>query len=394
MSQDGFKNRYLSVSRLRRFERCPLAFKLHYVDQLEPEPMQALRFGTMLHAVLERLYQWALAEKHTGPIQDELALDIYSEEFIRSGLWGFALYDEGLRILLAYLRDNPMVDHASVLAVEQDFELDVGGFLVVGKIDRVDRVDAETVEVLDYKTNRAIYTREELDSDLQLTVYAMAARQLWPWAKEVRLGFYLLRHGLRMMTERSEEQLEAARSYIATLGHQTENTAEYPARLQANCAYCDHGRQCSTYQDALAGRIEVVKAASDDLDALAREREQVASLARILYRRKEQLDGILKARLDHEGELELAGMRYSVRPVASHVTYPVASTLRVFAEMAGASEAELRDELLVIDKAQVDALVKRLQKSMPRAKHRLLQTTLDAVAEKQFSARLFAQEVR
>jgi putative RecB family exonuclease len=394
MTQAGFKNRYLSVSRLRRFERCPLAFKLHYVDQLESEPMQALRFGTLLHAVLERLYQWALAEKHTGPIPDELALDVYSDEFIRSGLWGFALYDEGLRILRSYLRDNPMVDHASVLAVEQDFELDVGGFLVVGKIDRVDRVDADTVEVIDYKTNRAIYTREELDSDLQLTVYAMAARQLWPWAKEVRLGFYLLRHGLRMMTERSEEQLEAARGYIATLGHQTENAVDYPARLQANCAYCDHGQQCSTYQEALAGRVEVVKAAGDDLDALAREREQVASLARILYRRKEQLDGILKARLDHEGELELGGMRYSVRPVASHVTYPIASTLRALTEMAGMSEAELRDELLVIDKAQVDALVKRLRKAMPRAKHRLLQATLDAVAEKQFSARLFAQEVR
>jgi len=63
-------------------------------------------------------------------------------------------------------------------------------------------------------------------------------------------------------------------------------------------------------------------------------------------------------------------------------------------KLAGVAEAELRDELLVVDKAQVDALVKRLRKAMPRAKHRLLQTTLDAVAEKQFSARLFAQEVR
>jgi hypothetical protein len=120
----------------------------------------------------------------------------------------------------------------------------------------------------------------------------------------------------------------------------------------------------------------------------------VASLARILYRRKEQLDGILKARLDQEGEFELAGMRYTMRPVASHVTYPVASTLRVFTEMANLSEGDLRDELLVVDKAQVAALVKRLRKSMPRARHRLLQTTLDAVAEKQLSARLFAQEVR
>jgi putative RecB family exonuclease len=394
MNQGGFKNSYLSVSRLRRFESCPLAFKLHYVDKRDSAPSLPLQFGTMLHAVLERLYQWALAEKHTGRIDHDLALELYCEEFIRSGLSGFAIFDEGLRILRAYLRDNPTVDHATVLAVEQDFELDVGGFLVVGKIDRVDRVDAETVEVLDYKTNRAIYTREELDSDLQLTVYAMAARQLWPWAKEVRLGFYLLRHGLRMMTERSDEQLESARGYIATLGHQTENTTEYAPRLQSNCAYCDHRQQCPAYDAALAGEVEVVKAASDDLDALAHEREQVASLARILYQRKEQLDRILKARLDHEGELELAGMRYTLRPAASHVTYPIASTVRAFAEVAALPEEDVRDELLVIDKARVDALMKRLRKSMPRAKHRLLETCLDAVAEKQFSARLYAQEVR
>lgn len=394
MSQTGFKNRYLSVSRLRRFESCPLAFKLHYIDKRDSEPSLPLQFGTMLHAVLERLYQWALAEKHTGRIDDELALELYCDEFVRSGLSGFAIFDEGLRILRAYLHDNPMVDHATVLAVEQDFELEVGGFLVVGKIDRVDRVDAETVEVLDYKTNRAIYTREELDTDLQLTVYALAARQLWPWAKEVRLGFYLLRHGLRMMTERSEEQLESARGYIATLGHQTENATDYAARLQANCAYCDHRQQCPAYAAALAGKVEVVRAASDDLDALAREREQVASLARILYQRKEQLDRILKARLDHEGELELAGMRYTLRPAASHVTYPIASTVRAFAEVAALPEEDVRDELLVIDKARVDALVKRLRKSIPRAKHRLLETYLDALAEKQFSARLYAQEVR
>ena len=38
MSQTGFKNRYLSVSRLRRFESCPLAFKLHYIDKRDSAP--------------------------------------------------------------------------------------------------------------------------------------------------------------------------------------------------------------------------------------------------------------------------------------------------------------------------------------------------------------------
>lgn len=40
----------------------------------------------------------------------------------------------------------------------------VGPFTVLGFIDRVDRVDDETVEVIDYKTNRLLFSRERRPS--------------------------------------------------------------------------------------------------------------------------------------------------------------------------------------------------------------------------------------
>jgi putative RecB family exonuclease len=393
MSLPAFKNQHLSVSRLRRFERCPLSYRLHYIDRHEPEPTLPLRFGVLLHAVLERLYQWVIEEEHIGPLPKDLVLELYRDEWIQSALWGFATYDEGLAILRAYLRDNPTVDHRSVLAVEQAFRLTVGPFEVVGKIDRVDRAGDDIVEVIDYKSNRVLFTRDEVDADLQLSIYALAARELWPWAKQVRLGFYMLRHGARMWTARTEEQLEAVREYIIALGQQTESATEYPARLNTSCPYCEHRQHCPAYAEAVAGGVEVVRSSPADLEAVSRERAQVASLAKILYARKGELDDVLKAHLAGTDALELGGVRYWMHRI-THVDYPLDATLRVFQEVAGLEEAETRKQLLVISKGRVDALVKELGKRMPRARVRLLKTQLDAVAEKTFSPRLYAKEVR
>jgi RecB family exonuclease len=355
------------------------------------EPNDALRFGSLLHAVLERLYRWVVDEEYAGRLDEEHATEIYRDEWAHSGLSGFAIYQEGLDILRAYLRENTLVDHRNVLAVEQEFRIPVGPYELLGYMDRIDRIDDETIAVVDYKTNRLIFTREEVDTDLQLTVYLMAARRLWPWAKKVRLVFYLLRHGIRMETERTEEQLATARDYIVSLAEQTEKATEYPPRLNPNCIYCDHRRQCSAYQDALTGKVETVCEDPKDLEAVARERERVAHLAKILYARKGELEQILKAQLVDRDVLEVAGMVYQMSR-STQASYPVASTLEVLREVAGISPDEARERLLVVDKARLDALLKDLAREMDRAQHRLLKARLDIVADKTFVPRFYAKE--
>ena len=390
MSSTGFINKHLSFSRLKRYEACPRSFELHYVRELPSEPNDALRFGSLLHAVLERLYRWVIEEEYEGRFDEERAVAIYRDEWAHSGLTGITTYQEGLDILRAYLRDNPLVDHRNVLAVEQEFRLPVGSFEVLGYCDRVDRVDDETIAVVDYKTNRLIFTREEVESDLQLTVYFMAARQLWPWAKNVRLAFSLLRHGIRMETVRTEEQLAAARDYIVSLAEQTEKATAFPARLNPNCIYCDHRRQCPAYREALEGKVEMVCEDPKDLQAVARERERVAHLAKILYARKSELENILKAQLADRDVLEVAGMVYQMSRT-TQASYPVAATLDVLREVASVDPEKARDRLLVVDKGRLDALLRELARDMDRAQHRLLKTRLDAVADKTFVPRFLAK---
>lgn len=388
MTAPRFVNKHLSFSRLSRFEQCPLSFKLNYIDKRRAEPGVPLKFGKLIHAVLEVLVREHMEGERAGRLSEERAIELYREGWAREALAGMEVFTEGIDILKAFVRNQGDLDHKDVLAIEKEFRLQIGRFTVLGFIDRVDWVDDETVEVIDYKTNRMLFTRDEVEHSLQMSLYHLAARQIWPWAKKVRLTFDMLRHGIRMRTERTPEQLDAARAYVETLGAMTEEATEYPARLNSNCVWCDHKQSCPVYADALKGKRDIVCDDLDDLEAVAKEREEVASLAKILYARKKELEGVIKAHLEDNDELVLAGTRYRVFNTTS-LSYPLEPTLQILTGVTGQDRDALVSRLATIDKKALDALVKEV--APERARARLLKTELETVAKKSYSPRLSAK---
>jgi putative RecB family exonuclease len=387
-----FKNQHLSYSRLSRFETCPLSYRLHYIEKKQAEPGLPLRFGKTIHAVLERLIKEVVDDERTGPLSEERAIELYREAWGAEQLTGIDVFAEGLAILRRFVAEQGVVDHRDVLAIEKEFRLPVGPFEVLGFIDRVDWIDDETVEVIDYKTNHQLFTRDEVDTSLQMSLYEVAVRRLWPWAKKVKLTFWMLRHGVRQETTRTEEQLADALAYVETLGRQTETATEYPARLNTNCSYCDHRKQCPAYADALKGKREFIVEDLADLEGVAREREEVARLAKALYARKEELEDILKAQLKERDELVLGGVRYRMFATTS-LDYPLEPTLSLLADATGLSRDEVLGKLGAIDKKALDALLKSLGKKLDKPRVSLLKAELEAHADKRMSPRLWAKEV-
>jgi RecB family exonuclease len=383
---------HISVSRIKRYAQCPKAYELHYVQKRPAEPNAALAFGKLLHAALERTYQQIVVDKISGRFPRELLLAAYRYEWTRAGLTDFATFEEGLHLLGDYVAQHPTVDHTSVLAIEQEFRLPVDRFEVLGYIDRVDRIDGETVEIVDYKSNRLLFSRDEVDHDLQLSIYALAARALWPWVKQVRLSFYMLRHAVRLETARSAEQLAAAREYVAAFGHQMETATEFPPRLNANCAYCDHHAGCDAYDRALRGEVNLDGVDANDLDAVGRARRDLAHTLKILNARKDELDTVLKTHLKEHDELVLAGVRYSMFDVTK-MSFPLRRTIDLVSDATGVAKAEVANRIAVIDKAALDDLVKSAAKELPRDRAALLRAELEAVAETSVSQRLWAKEV-
>jgi putative RecB family exonuclease len=392
MTEQQQRNTHLSYSRLSRYEQCPLSYKLHYLDRRTAEPGTPLRFGKVIHATLEHLMREAVDDERVGALSEDRAFELFREAWNAERLTGVELFQEGVQILRDFVRDQGIVDHRNILAIERTFELQIGGFKVVGAMDRVDWVDDETIEVIDLKTNHAMFTREELDSTLQLSLYEIAARKLWPWAKRVKLTYWLVRHSAKQRTSRTPDQLESALKYIEALGEQTETATVFPARLNTNCVYCDHRPNCPAYAEALAGKRSFVAANPSDLEAVAREREEVATLAKILYSRKEELEKVLKTHLEHEDELVLGGVRYRMFHATSF-DYPLEPTLSLLSQATGRPKDELLGELAAVDKKVLDAVLKDLGKSTDKARVQMLKAELETHADKRLTPRFWAKEV-
>ncbi|WP_394845159.1 PD-(D/E)XK nuclease family protein [Pendulispora brunnea] len=388
----SMRNSHLSFSRLSRLETCPLSYFLHYVEKRSAEPGVPLRFGKAMHATLECLEKEHIADERVAPFSWKRAVELFRDAWNAEGLSGIDLFNEGLRILRLFISDSGSVDHRSILGVETEFHVPVGPFDVLGFIDRIDHVDDETVEIIDFKTNFQLFTREYVDSSLQLSLYEIAIRRLLPWVKNVKLTFWMLRHGLRVHTARTPQQLDDALKYIETLGLQAEHAQDFPPRLNPNCVYCDHKKDCPAYAQALEGRRDFIAEDLADLDAVAREREDVAQKAKILYARKEELDNVLKAQLEQKNELLAGGMRYAMTRNAT-LEYPLEPTLTVLAKATGRSRDDLHEKLAAVDKKQLDSVLKSAARKMDRPHLAMVKAELEAHARKSYTPRLWAKEI-
>lgn len=386
------RNEYLSYSRLSRFEACPLSYKLHYLDKQTSEPGIQLKFGSAIHEVLEHLLQEFVDNETTGVLSEERAIELFREAWTKQGLTGADVFNEGLGILRRFIGDQGIVDHRAILGIEKEFRLQVGPFEVLGFIDRADQLDAETIEIIDYKSNRMLFTKDEVETSLQFSLYAAAAKVLWPWAKKFKFTFWMVRHGIKQETSRTEEQIADALLYIETLGRQTETASEFPARPNTNCSYCDHRKHCPAYAEALKGKREFICEDLADLEQVGRERAEVAQLAKTLYARQKELDEIIKGTLHENDAVTLAGVRYRMLNTAS-IDYPLEPTLSLLANATGREKDALLQELGEIDKKALEAVLKDLGKKAPKAQVALLKAELEAHALKSHSPRLWAKEV-
>lgn len=400
-----YVNSHLSVSRLKLFEQCPRLFEHRYIAKTPPPEgtaATAADFGNVLHETLEALFRWVLAEEHTGRLPEDKLLELYRDAWTRSGLSGAPLYQEGLSILRAYVRNHPDIDPYGILAVEQEFNLSLGEFVINGRIDRVDRINDTTIAIIDYKSNRLLFSREEVDADLQMSVYALAARALWPWATTVRFVFHMLRHGSELTTDRSQQQLDDAAAYVLATGRQSETGIDvtphdapeeaprlfaYPPRLNPNCGYCDHRASCSAYNDALTRGDALVVHTPEKIEDTARLRERIVHVIKILERKKHELEVPIRAALEKAEEVTIAGVTYKLVSWTASTSYPAAPvrdrllSLTTEEGLPAFAPKDLDDSVLVVDSKGLNAFLDAAVSTVPRAQLTLARLELDVLKE-------------
>jgi len=236
-----FTRKRLSYSQLDTFKTCPLKYAYRYMMKL-PTPMShAGNYGTSVHEALNEFYR---ALKRGVEPTFELMEKLYEENWIPHG------YDskeheverkrKGLEVLKTFYETNgnPWVMPAFL---ERNFNLRIGEYLISGRIDRIDKLDDGTFEVIDYKTGK-LKKGQNLDTDLQLTVYALACKEVL--GLEVsKLSLYFLEDNQKVSTTRGKEQLEVLRFDIESLVGQMKQS-DFDPTPGFLCRFCDFKLIC------------------------------------------------------------------------------------------------------------------------------------------------------
>jgi RecB family exonuclease len=128
-----------------------------------------------------------------------------------------------------------------VLHTEEWFEIKLGETRLTGRIDRMDRASDGGVVVVDYKTGKA-RDQDDADDSLQLSIYALAARETWGY--EVRsLVFYNLEENVPVATVRSDAELRGARDRVAAAAERIA-AGDFKAKVDFHCSFCSFRNLC------------------------------------------------------------------------------------------------------------------------------------------------------
>lgn len=381
------------ASELQRYAGCPRAYQLHDLEGA-PAASESSRLASVIRRACAGALRDHAAERRSGGLEPASVVAAYRNAWEASGLSEPASFEEGLEIVKAWGLRQGVVQSDDILAVDQPYRIEVGHWRVTGTMDRADRV-GDALRVRIHSTARVPMSRDEADASLQVALCDLAGLAEWPCASRVEVEVELLRHGHVLRIARSEEQREATRAYLIATLDQIEATAQtgadFPARPGLRCASCDTRDRCPAYADALAARRTFVCTSAEDLAAVSREREEVARLVRVLSDRKEELEAVLRARIKEHGELQVAGMRYTLG-TATLTEYPVGPTLEALARITAQPQEVLLERLASIRAPALRKLVDELAPSLSAEVAAQLRGALDSLALRTFSQRFVAKE--
>jgi DNA helicase II / ATP-dependent DNA helicase PcrA len=237
---EGLESR-LSASAVDTYERCGLQFKLERDWRLSAKPAAAMQYGAAIHRVLKTYFDSVNLgrPKTEDEVIDQFRRDLDEARILEP--YQHELYEkqgvEQLRDFLAAVR----LRTPQVLHTEQSFEIRLGQTTVAGRIDRIDKRPDGSVAIVDYKTGKA-RDQEDADESLQLSLYAIAAREKWGYDVGA-LIFYNLEENVPVVTTRSEGQLLEARGRVDAAAHGIAAGA-FEAKTGMHCNFCAYRSLC------------------------------------------------------------------------------------------------------------------------------------------------------
>jgi len=242
----------LSPSAVNGYRTCPQQYLFGYLWSLKEGPRASLSFGSIMHNTVKR-FLGELRKRNKLPFED--VQRIFELEWRSVGFedeYQEAQYKkDGIEQLCAF-HAAVMGAPPQVIEQEKRFELPLEhNVIITGRIDQVNSLERNDVEIVDYKTGRP--KKESLaKKDLQLSLYALAAREIFEW-NPVRLVFHYLHDNLVQVTTRDSKQLQEAQNIVQEVAADI-RAGQFPPRpMPSVCRSCAYKPICPAHEEELSG---------------------------------------------------------------------------------------------------------------------------------------------
>ncbi len=248
----------LSPSRAADFMQCPLLYRFRVIDRLPSPPSAAAARGTLVHAVLERLFDLPALERtplaaaglvapewqRLVEAEPELASLLEADDDVTQESW----FADAVRLVDTWftLEDPTRLEPAER---ELYVEAQVDGLTLRGYVDRLDVAPNGAVRVVDYKTGRSPSEHFEGKALFQMKFYALV---LWRTRGVVPQMLQLVYLGNRELMRYSpdEADLVATERKIKAIWLAIERaatTGDWRPRTSRLCDWCDHKAICPAW---------------------------------------------------------------------------------------------------------------------------------------------------
>ncbi len=237
----GDKRLSLSASDLDLYLTCPLKYKFARVFGIPQEPTINQRFGILVHNVLERFH------KDDGDGEDGVGqlIGLFEAGWRRSG---FGTSDDELqyrergREAMRLYWEREQATEGEPIWLERKFDFRIGEHHVRGRVDRVDRLPDGTHELIDYKTGER-KSATDLESDLQLALYRLAAREAWDLEAGAGSYYYVL-DAEKVAVATQPDDAERVERTVLQVGEGVLGQDFEPRPSPTVCGWCDYKLIC------------------------------------------------------------------------------------------------------------------------------------------------------
>lgn len=346
---------FLRQSMISSYLQCPDKMYDTYENGYKEESIFT-RVGTAIHGLMEDFY-------------NDRTIDIdetFDKWWASNSTPEYDWYKDWKKFVARYFAKEAKYEKPQVIATELEFRTTINGVPCSGTIDRVDRVDDQTIRLVDYKTNFRAFSDAELQESIQFMKYTSAIQtpELRQMLRDkgdsgefsiVICTYEMLRLGYRQTVIFDADEIAIFQKWMKTIWTMILSGTNRQPKLNQYCGYCQKRQRCGLYMETLNAPISSILTENTDIEAVVGERERLTMNAKLIKNRLDEIEEQIKAKImENQGALVIGEYEWGTKSSTRSI-YPAQDVFRILA-MNGLGN--LIPDLVNVSKTSLDRVLK------------------------------------